>query len=211
MPLPSSDPDEKTGSVVRGKVTMGSIVDLPRELREIALQEAEKIRTKGYLDAKEEDVDLYRNFHNYIRPLDSVLPNLKISLVDLNQSLFDGLRLEGVITGGPTKEGPWTSATRVFSSEEGYVIMLSEWDFVGDGGGVVLQKEMVNEKVNGRPAILTIHRAPSGQGYTDLVWYTDQKEYILSASGNQKESISRDRLLAMARSVKEPIGNNQTN
>lgn len=78
--------------------------------------------------------------------------------------------------------GPWTSVSRIYSLPDGDIIRLHEWDYVADGGGIVMQKEMMNETVNGRyQAILSTKKSGLGNALTTLGWATERKTYQLSS------------------------------
>ncbi|NHR07149.1 hypothetical protein HA052_18310 [Chromobacterium haemolyticum] len=73
-------------------------------------------------------------------------------LSDISASELGAYRLEGIVPQGPNRRGPWSSFDWVFTRPDGVLLVLSEWDFVADGGGVLALREDMNMSVRGHPA-----------------------------------------------------------
>ncbi len=190
-----------------GKVKHLSKEELPPELKAVVEDDIEKSR-KGYEDVSEEYFEYLDNYRNYLRLENDVLPNLKLTLADLTRTEFEGYNYEGMIPGGPTIPGPWTSVTRVFRRPDGMLIKLTEWDFVADGGAIVIVDEVMNERVSGIPAFSSVKKSPSGRAITTLTWATDKKQYTLiaeddgSVRGTRKLS-NKKWLVKLAESIRD--------
>lgn len=181
VPLPfSGEHSSPVPKMEIGKVKRLSKEELPPELRAVVEDDIAKSK-KGYEDVSEEHFDYLDGYRNHLRLEDDVLLNLKLTLADITRTEFENYEYEGMMTGGPTIAGPWTSVTRVFRRADGELIKLTEWDFVADGGAIVIVDEVVNERVSGVPAFLSVKRSPSGRAITTLTWATDKKQYTLTA------------------------------
>ena len=75
----------------------------------------------------------------------------------------------------PGTSGSLTRLSRLYRLD-GKTIMLTEWDYPTDGGGVVQIAEYVNTSVKGTPAVLTVQTAESAALWC-LSWATASKDY----------------------------------
>lgn len=48
----------------------------------------------------------------------------------------------------------------------------------------MVQKEMINENINGYPAVLLTKKAPSGRAIHELAWYSVDKMHVLLITSN---------------------------
>lgn len=87
-----------------------------------------------------------------MRKLSDIEKNLTVKLADLSRGELNKYKLEGAYPDGPTKAGPWSSVTRVFKRDDDVAILLHEWDYIGDGGGVMIIEELMNTKLGKSPA-----------------------------------------------------------
>jgi hypothetical protein len=212
VPLPSNDGLWSTvPQMENGKVKRLSKDKLPPDLRVFADEEIRKSK-KGYKEVPEEYFDYLGAYYNHLRLEHEVLSNIRVSLVDITQTKLAKYQYEGLIPGGPTLEGPWTSVTRVFRRPDGVIIKLTEWDFVADGGAIVIIDEVMNSSVLDIPAFFSVMKSPSGKAVTTLEWATDKKQYTLTAEdddrirGNRQLS-DQKWLLALADSIATSDGN----
>jgi hypothetical protein len=110
--------------------------------------------------------------------------NITFKLSNLSNSGFDALNFEGAYPEGPTKTGPWSSLTRVFKRNDGVLVMLHEWDYSGDGGGITFVDELMNTRVLDAAARLSVNKSPSGQMVSELMWATKKKFFTLTVLGD---------------------------
>ena len=68
-----------------------------------------------------------------------------------------------------------TRVSRIFRLGERKV-MIGEWDFSVDGGGVTQLEEFVNASVKGRPAVLAADVSPGKDALWRLTWTTPSKQ-----------------------------------
>lgn len=106
--------------------------------------------------------------------------NLKSDWTDVSASELQGYKYEAFVPEGPSKAGPWSRYTRVYTRPDGVLVMLHEWDYVQDGGGVVLIKELMNAQVHQHLARVVTRKTTSGQHFSELTWVTDRKYYTLT-------------------------------
>lgn len=185
-------------------VNFNSIEDLPPGLKEIAKNKHAEFLSKGHMDAPDSEVTNIKNLLKLASPLSSVEGNLKVKLSTLNTAAFNNLKFEGIFPEGPTRKGPWTSVSRIYTTPNGAIIQLHEWDYVADGGGITIQKEMVNESINGRyPAVLSIEKSAQGNALTTLAWATERKIYRLSMTGHVKGNGMYTQFMNLANSIRD--------
>jgi hypothetical protein len=138
-----------------GKVKRISKDQLPSDLREATETDIGKSK-RDYEAAPEAYFEFTNNYYNNLRTGPKALSNVQVSLVDVSSTKLAEYEYEGFIPEGPTKKGPWTNVTRVFRRPDGMVIKLSEWDFVADGGAIVIVDELMNSNVADIPAYLSV-------------------------------------------------------
>lgn len=203
VPLPSSEGEiSLVPRMEMGKVKRLSKDALPAELKAVAEEDIAKSR-KGYESVPEEYFDYLSGYRDHLWLEQEVLPNLKLALADISRTELAKYQYEGMIPGGPSM----TSVTRVFRRLDGTVIKLTEWDYVADGGAIVIIDEVMNKRVAGVPAYLSVKKSPSGRAITTLEWATDKKQYTLTAEDDSKVRGARSLndqkwLLSMADSIR---------
>jgi hypothetical protein len=87
---------------------------------------------------------------------------------------------------GAGHDGPWSSLKRVYRRPDGVLVMLHEWAYAAEGGGVLGVRELMNATVQHGtaryPAQFAIRRATTGQVVSELRWFTDAKVFTLSVA-----------------------------
>jgi hypothetical protein len=162
-----------------GKLKRVSKDQLSPELKKMVEGDLENAN-KGYEIVPEDFFTYSGNYHNRLRQEDEIKPNLRVALADIKVTELSSYIYEGIIPEGPTLKGPWTSVIRVFKREDDVTVMLGEWDFVADGGGVVTVNELMNTTVGSFPAMLTVKKSPSGRVLTELAWSTNEKYFTIT-------------------------------
>jgi hypothetical protein len=213
VPLPSTSDGlySRVPQMEKGKVKRISKDKLPADLRAVTEKDIEKSQLE-YEEVPEMLFSYTSSYHNNLRTGPDATSNVLVQLADVSTTLLDKYQYEGLIPAGPTLKGPWTSVTRVFRRPDGLVIKLTEWDFVADGGAIVIVDELMNSSVSGIPAYFSAKKSPSGRAITTVEWATDKKQYTLTAEDNDK--IRGDRrlsdqkwLLKIANSIARSDGN----
>jgi hypothetical protein len=59
-------------------------------------------------------------------------------------------------------------------------VMLHEWNYVGDGGGVMIVEELMNTRVGNTPARLSVKKSPAGWISSELMWVTKNRLFTLT-------------------------------
>lgn len=186
VPLPSNNNTLSTiPKMERGKVKHISKDELPPDLREIPEKDIERNK-HAYEEVPEAFFTHLSNYYNHLRIGPDAFSNVKVKLVDISMTKLAKYKYEGIIPEGPTIKGPWTNVTRVFRRSDGLLIKLTEWDFVADGGAIVIIDELMNSRVSDIPAFLSVKKSPSGKAVTTIEWATVKKQYTLSAEDNEK-------------------------
>ncbi len=110
-----------------------------------------------------------------------VLPNAKIDLVSLTGTPFENqFTLLGYVPAGTRPGGPWTAVSRLFAKPPGELVLLKEWDFGLDGGGVVLLDDMLNTKIGGARATFIVTQ--NGDVTETMIrWITGTRQFELIA------------------------------
>ncbi|GEM_PF-2932627 len=87
--------------------------------------------------------------------------------------------------------------------------MLHEWNYVGDGGGVMIIEELMNTKVNNSPARFSVKRSPAGWLSSELMWVTNKSTYMLTVMDDVPDSSKAKYnvkwLTSVAASIKEHL------
>lgn len=146
-----------------------------------------------------------RDYHTRLIHPREVSRNMTFRFADISASEFASYPFEGAIPEGPTKEGPWTSMARVFKRDDSAVVLLREWDFVKDGGGILLIKEMMNTKVANMPARLNVKQSESGAVVSELSWATPKKLFTLTVMDDVSKADTRYNaqwMIRLANSIK---------
>ncbi len=172
VPLPSATAQAApiTGAVV-GKVTYVSIDKLPTGMKERTERDAANI-ARGY-EVVGNEVFLRRDsYHDRLRQESDIRDNIKVKLSSTDATLLSKYEYEGIMPDGPSPSGPWTSIIRVFKRPDGVPIFVSEWDYVADGGAVVIVRELMNTKVDKTPARLIVKKSQDGKNLSELSWAT---------------------------------------
>ncbi len=206
MTIPGTGTDANgqapSASITPGQIRIGSIKDLPQELRDITAKQMEDEKDLGYVPVDDMTMSFYYGgYANYLLPPQETASGFTVALADLSGTPFERLRLNGIVPDGPSP--PWARATRVYTDAGGAAFFLEEWDYVASGGGALILKETINAQVGDAPAVMTIHQSPSGQSVTNLGWYSDRKSYILTVTGKWQNGAKRENLLSLARSIRE--------
>jgi hypothetical protein len=180
VPLPSATNQVApiTGAAV-GKVTYVSIDTLPAGMKERTERDAATI-AKGYEVVGNEAFLRRDNYRDRLRQESDIRDNIKVKLSSTDTTSLSKYEYEGVMPDGPSHDGPWTSIIRVFKRPDGIPIFVSEWDFVADGGAVVIVKELMNAKVDKTPARLIVKKSQDGKNLSELSWATSKKYYTIS-------------------------------
>lgn len=162
-----------------GKVKHLSKDQLSPDLKAFAEKEIAKSHM-GYETVPEELFVYSSNYRNRLRLEDEVKPKLQVKLADINPTELKEYLYEGIIPEGPSIDGPWTSVTRAFKRPDGVTLMLTEWDYIADGGAIVGISELMNVTVANVPAMLSVKKSPSGKAMTMLEWSTDKKSFTIT-------------------------------
>jgi hypothetical protein len=203
--LPSSEANSPIPQMEIGKVKHISRDKLPPELKAFMDKEVSNLQ-RGYEEVSDEQFVFLGDYKNRLRLHDDVSKNLTVSLNDISKTELSKYTYEGIIPEGPTRGGPWSSVTRVFRDSNGLIIRLTEWDFVADGGGIVIVDDIMTANVAGIPAYLSVKKSPSGKSMTVLEWVSDKKQFTLTVMTNVDENSSnsaKDRkwLLALGNAI----------
>lgn len=203
-PPPSVIPDQttpatlgETASSSKG-VRFYSINDLPLGIREEEAKTHRNFVAKGYVEMPDEQVSWLDAMPKAAKPLSDQKGQVKVKLADLEKTPFHSLRFLGAV-----REGPPRSLSRVFLFPNGAVVLLREWDYLAEGGGIMIPKERINEQVNGTPAVLGIAQAPGGKAISELSWVTENKSYSLIVAGNVRRNGQYKKVMELANSIKD--------
>jgi hypothetical protein len=115
-----------------------------------------------------------------VKPAAQVLPNTSIQLASLDRTPFAQMTLLGYLPAGTVPQGPWTAVERLFAKPSGELVLLKEWDFGLDGGGVVVFEEMLNTTV-GRARATFVVTKDGATTQTMVTWITGTRKFELLA------------------------------
>ena len=189
---PGTAPPGVPSSLEAGKVTYVPSTQLPPEAK--ALVEQERIDSeRGFELLDEQTFQRRENYRDLLRQDADVKPLLRMKLSAVEPTPLASYAYEGIIPDGPAKSGPWTSVVRVFKRPDGVPIFLSEWDYVTDGGAILIAKDLINAKVLDKPARLVLKKSNTGAELTELAWASDRTYYTLSVWDDVSGGKNRDR------------------
>ena len=184
-----TDAGDPVPQIEPGKAKLVDLASLPPQLRHTVDEEIRRLRAGDgvlYGDMTSDDVHDLESADGRAQPLDSVAAHTSVPLADVSGSDLAGYALAGVVPEGPGKEGPWSSVKRVYRRPDGVLVMLHEWAYAAEGGGVLGVRELMNASVRHGgtrcPAQFAIRRAPTGQAVSELRWFTDAKVFTLSVA-----------------------------
>lgn len=183
---PFADITSPVAKMEAGKIKRVKMKDLPPGLRKVAEDDLKKNplgSSRGYGHLPEEAMPYLKNYHGNMVGISEIKRNSTSKLADVSKTELEKYTLEGAIPEGPTKKGPWSSMSRVYKRPDGVVLMLHEWDYVKDGGGIVIVDELMNTTVSGTPARFSLKKSPSGEVLSELTWATKQKYFTLTVMG----------------------------
>jgi len=172
-----------------GKAKLVDLASLPPQLRRTVDDEIRRLRAGNgvvYGDMTSEKAHSLESDDGRMLTLERVAAHVKAPLADVSASDLAGYTLAGVVPDGAGHDGPWSSVKRVYRRPDGVLVMLHEWAYAADGGGVLGVRELMNASVRHGatvfPAQFAIRRAPTGQAVSELRWFTDAKVFTLSVA-----------------------------
>lgn len=138
-----------------------------------------------------------------LRPYQTLMNEKQLAVrpAQLHATELDGAQELGAVLAGTKLENGWTGLVRVFHLPKFGFITLEELDFGATGGGIGIVAELVNNNVNGQPAVLLSQRTASGRSLTTLSWASSTKRYKLKTK--EVDDIAREYLVDVARNIKE--------
>lgn len=170
-----------------GKIKHISIDKLSPSVKKMVqrdLQTDALAKQNRFGDIPDDAINYKKNYHANLKDLREIDKNMRFKIANLSSCELAKYRYEGAYPEGPTKTGPWSSLTKIFTRDDGVLVMLHEWDYAGDGGGVVMVDELMNVKVSGSPARFSVRRSPTGQVVSELIWATTRRYYTLTVMDN---------------------------
>jgi hypothetical protein len=176
-----------------GKAKLVDLASLPPQLRHTVDDEIRRLRAGDgviYGDMTSDEAHSLDSAGGRALPLDGALDNFnahaKVPLADISASDLAGYTLAGVVPEGAGQDGPWSSLKRVYRRPDGVLVMLHEWAYAAEGGGVLGVRELMNATVQHGtaryPAQFAIRRATTGQVVSELRWFTEAKVFTLSVA-----------------------------
>jgi len=189
---------------LKGKGVISKIESLPDKMSEHAKAKLVELQQQKFITVPDQVVDKFtiENLSAYLEPLESIHPQLSVSLSDIAGTPFDDMRFHGAIPHSKTSLGKWSGVSRIFSLPGEKVVRLYEWNFISANGGVSIQEEFINESVNGNPAILLVEKGTKGTAITTLKWIEDDKYYTIEMSGHVRGKGHENKLIQYAQSLR---------
>ncbi len=184
-----TDAGDPAPQIEPGKAKLVDLASLPPQLRRTVDEEIRRLRAGDgvfYGDMTSEEAHSLESADGQAQPLDGVFTHATVPLADVSGSDLAGYTLAGVVPDGPGKADPWRSVKRVYRRPDGVLVMLHEWAYAAEGGGVLGVRELMNASVRHGgtrcPAQFAIRRATTGQVVSELRWFTDAKVFTLSVA-----------------------------
>jgi hypothetical protein len=219
--IPEELPFPNEFSSMKEGVSIVSFEDqpIPDEFKTATRRVQQQMEEQGYTDASEDDVNHVSNYlspqsQKYLQSHEEAADSFISETIDIEGTPFDGKKMIGAMGGGVEKDGQWTGLTRLYEFEDLGVVKLDEDDHIAAGSRIQLTKELINENINGNPAIYTVQVSSSDKALTKITWATESKKYSLSMNKNaSKDEILKEDFIDLARSLPTETGSfdNHTN
>lgn len=139
-------------------------------------------------------------------PIEDVENNVSspLSAITNMTGIFKTMELVGCVANSPAKDtAKWLRVTRYFTLANGNILMLSEYDFKTARVITTFPEELVNENINGSPAMLLVKKTPRGKVFSELRWSTKNKLYSLNLEGHAQGVGPKNELVDLATGIKE--------
>lgn len=192
-----------------GRVNVVSMGALTPEVRKIVGEDLKRSAVgaaTSYESIPDEAVNYMKDFHSHLIHPREITRNTTFKTSDVAATDLARFTFEGAYPQGPTQAGPWTSLARVFKRDDNVLVILHEWDYIKDGGRVMMVKELMNEQVGRSPARFAVKRSPSGAFVSELTWATQNRFYTLTvldkASTDQRQRYNRKWMTNLASSIR---------
>jgi hypothetical protein len=127
---------------------------------------------------------------------------VRVALVPGSGIPLPNAKFVGFVPQGPTLNGLWSKVARLFRYKEKTVV-LSEWDYVADGGGVLQFSELVNVDINGSRGSLAVKTAVGKGALWSLTWERQGKLFELYILEPKLEDATEHLILAVARGISQ--------
>jgi hypothetical protein len=188
-----TDAADPAPQIEPGKARLVDLASLPPQLRRTVDDEIKRLRVGDgvlYGDMTSGEAHDLESADGRALPLEGALDRFIVNAIvppaDVSASDLAGYTLAGVVPEGRGQDGPWTGVKRVYRRPDGVLVMLHEWAYAAEGGGVLGVRELMNATVRhgatSCPAQFAIRRAPTGQVVSELRWFTDAKVFTLSVA-----------------------------
>lgn len=128
------------------------------------------------IDSYFEDDRVKRRLKPTLLDIDS---DLQVAPAQIKGTLLGTGRIEGAMAAGGFVNGRWTGLARVITVPELGRVVLEEYDYRAAGSYIVIAEEVVDSELNGYPVLYNVWRTPSGKGWTEVRWFTPNKEFRL--------------------------------
>lgn len=180
---------------------------IPQLFKDMTKKAVEEMEERGYASAEESEVRevnyaLEPHLKHLMLSYEDAANQLVIEPVNLEDTPFKEGELIGARISGSYQDGKWTNISRFYKFDDLGVVKFFENDYVTSKGRVQKAKELINEEVNGVPAIYRVNVSKSGAALTLVSWATDSKDYKLYVEKNgAKDESVKQRLLELARSI----------
>ena len=93
----------------------------------------------------------------------------------------------------------WDSLTRIIKSPKLGTVIINQTEF--SSGGMIVNSDAFNFKINGVPAILIVKEDDTGNAETTLTWVTDTNAYDIQFDKNVNKNGLISELIALANSL----------
>lgn len=182
---------------------------IPGLFKTITRRIQQEMDEQGYTLASENDVyniDLAIS-SPYLISHEKAVDNFISEPASIEGTPFEDKKIIGGTIGGVNIDGKWTGLTRLFEFEDLGVVELEEDDYITARSSIQFTKELINQDINGNPAVYLVKVSESGKSITTITWITDSKKYSLSMNKNasQDENL-KDDFINLARSLTTEVG-----
>ncbi|MCC6195051.1 MAG: hypothetical protein IT518_11335 [Burkholderiales bacterium] len=175
-------------SIVPGRVVVRPLASSPHNevARAGIIRNRDEMRTQGWMKSPPGRSAMLHGYfeeprdRSRLRPaMADIVGQLRVAPFPLERTIFSKAELKGVMPAGGFVDGGWTGVARAMTVPQLGRVVLEEYDYVAAGSYIVVPEELVDDTVNGLPFQFAVWREETGRTWTEVRWFTANKEFRL--------------------------------
>ena len=164
-----------------------NVLSADESVRQATIAQSQEKRQRGWVEAPPGRHDSFLAYfqENSSGPkqmrssLDELAGKLRVAPANLQGTLLDGFKLYGAWWAGGFVNGGWTGVVRSGTTPKLGRVVLEEYDYAQAGSFFMIPEELVDFNANGLPGQFIVFRDASGPSWSEMRWFTANKEFRL--------------------------------